>query len=133
MAQLKYHLVQKGQPGVAGGGEHKYYASITQRNHVTLKELSEEIADGRTLTPTDVMAVLLSLSRKIPNHLLNGDIVKLGDLGNFSINISSAGSVAEEDFKVSNIKKAKILYRPSADIKQKLQTASYLKVKNNNT
>ena len=75
MSQLKYHPVQKGQPGVVGGGEQKFYASMTPKNHFTIKELSKEIADGRTLIPTDVMAVLISLSRKIPNHLLNGDII----------------------------------------------------------
>ncbi len=87
MAQIKYHLIQKGQPGVAGGGDKRFYASITQRNHITLKPLSEEITDGRTL-----MAVLISLSRKIPSHLLNGDIIELGDMGNLSVNISSKGT-----------------------------------------
>ena len=131
MSQLKYHLVQKVQPGVTGGGDRKFYATITQRNHITLKELSEEIADGRTLTPTDVMAVLISLSRKIPNHLLNGDIIDLGDLGKFSVNISSEGSATAEEFKSANIKKAKILYRPSADIKKGLLAASYIKANGN--
>ena len=131
MSQLKYHLIQRVQPGVTGGGDRKFYASITQRNHITLKELSEEIADGRTLTPTDVMAVLISLSRKIPNHLLNGDIVDLGDLGKFSINISSDGTATEEEFKSSNIRRAKILYRPSTDIKNNLLVANYVKANGN--
>lgn len=128
MSQIMYHLIQKVQPGVAGGGERKYYATITQRRNISLKELSEEIADGRTLTPTDVMAVLISLSRKIPKHLLNGNIVDLGDLGRFSINVSSEGTNTQEEFTSSNIKKAKIMYRPSTDIKKNLLNASYSKI-----
>ncbi len=71
MSQLKYHLIQKGQARVAVGGEQKHYASITQINHITIKELRDMIASKCTLTPPpDVIAVLISLSRKIPNHLL---------------------------------------------------------------
>ncbi len=117
MAQLKYNLVQKGQPKMAGISEQEYSAFILRRNQATIRELSEEIADGRALTPTDVMTVLISLTRKIPNHLLNGDIVKLGSLGNSNLTIPSEGSAAEKDLSVSNIKSVKILYRPSADIK----------------
>ena len=128
MSQVKYHLIQKVQPGVTGGGERKYYASITQRDHITLKELSEEIADGRTLTPTDVMAVLISLSRKIPTLLLRGSIIELGDMGNFSLNILSEGTPTEEEFTISNIKGTKIHYRPSKDMKKKLLAVDYTRI-----
>jgi predicted histone-like DNA-binding protein len=105
----------------------KYYANIANRERITLKELSDEIADGRTLTPTDVMAVLISLSRKIPTHLLKGNIVDLGDLGTLTVNLSSEGSTAEDEFETSMIKGLKIRFRPSSDIKRSLKTATYSK------
>lgn len=107
--------------------EKKFYASIAHRERITLKELSEEIADGRTLTPTDVMVVLISLSGKIPTHLLKGDIVELGDLGTLTVNFSSEGSLAEDEFEVGMIKGLRILFRPSADIKKSLKLASFSK------
>jgi predicted histone-like DNA-binding protein len=133
MKKIKYHLVQRAQPGVAGGGERKYYASIAQRERITLKELSEEIADGRTLTPTDVMAVLISLSRKIPLHLLKGNIVDLGDMGTLTVNISSAGIADEKEFDQTLIKGLNILFRPTPDMKKNLKTASYIKWNGNGT
>ncbi len=116
MNKIKYHLVQRTQPGVAGGGEKKFYATIAHRERITLKELSEEIADGRTLTPTDVMAVLISLSRKIPLHLLKGNIVDLGNMGSLTVNISSAGTADEKDFLLAMIKGLNKLFRPTPDI-----------------
>lgn len=120
--------MQKAQPGVQGGGEKKSYANITNRERVTLKELSEEIADGRTLTPPDVMAVLISLSRKIPGHLLKGDIVDLGDLGSFTVYLSSKGSVTEDEFDSSMINGIKIIFRTSPDMRKSLKLAFYTKV-----
>ena len=133
MNKIKYHLIQRGQPGVAGGGEKKFYATISHRERVTLKEFSEEIADGRTLTPTDVMAVLISLSRKIPLHLLKGDIVDLGEMGSFTVNISSAGSADEKEFDQTLIRGLNILFRPTPDMKKSLKTASYTKWDGNGT
>jgi predicted histone-like DNA-binding protein len=133
MNKIKYHLIQRGQPGVAGGGEKKFYATISHRERVTLKEFSEEIADGRTLTPTDVMAVLISLSRKIPLHLLKGDIVDLGEMGSFTVNISSAGSADEKEFDQALIRGLNILFRPTPDMKKSLKTASYTKWDGNGT
>jgi predicted histone-like DNA-binding protein len=133
MNKIKYHLIQRGQPGVAGGGEKKFYASISHRERITLKELSEEIADGRTLTPTDVMAVLISLSRKIPLHLLKGNIVDLGDMGTLTVNISSAGIADEKEFDQKLIRGINILFRPTPDMKKSLKTASYIKWNGNET
>lgn len=127
MNKIKYHLIQRAQPGIAGGGEKKFYATISHRERITLKELSEEIADGRTLTPTDVMAVLISLSRKIPLHLLKGNIVDLGEMGTFTVNISSSGSADEKDFLLAMIRGLNILFRPTKDMKNLLKTASYTK------
>jgi predicted histone-like DNA-binding protein len=133
MNKIKYHLIQRGQPGVTGGGEKKFYATISHRERITLKELSEEIADGRTLTPTDVMAVLISLSRKIPLHLLKGNIVDLGDMGTLTVNISSAGIADEKEFDQKLIRGINILFRPTPDMKKSLKTASYIKWNGNET
>lgn len=133
MNKIKYHLVQRAQPGVPGGGEKKYYASIAHRERISLKELREEIADGRTLTPTDVMAVLISLSRKIPLHLLKGNIVDLGEMGTLTVNISSSGAVDEKDFLLALINGLNIRYRPTPDMKLQMKTATYVKWNGNET
>ena len=133
MNKIKYHLIQRTQPGVAGGGDKKFYATIAYRERITLKELSEEIADGRTLTPTDVMAVLISLSRKIPMHLHKGNIVDLGDMGSFTVNISSAGIADEKEFDRTMIKGLNIRFRPTQDMKKNLTTVSYIKWNGNRT
>jgi predicted histone-like DNA-binding protein len=133
MNKIKYHLIQRAQPGVTGGGEKKFYASIADRERITLKELSEEIADGSTLTRTDVIAVLISLSRKIPLHLLKGNIIDLGDMGSLTVNIRSAGVADEKEFDQTLIKGLNILFRPTPDMKKSLKTASYTKWNGNGT
>lgn len=69
------------------------------------------------------MAVSISLSKKIPSHLLKGNIVDLDELGALSVNLSSKGSIIEDDFETSMIRGLKINYRPAQAIRSKLKMA----------
>jgi hypothetical protein len=73
------------------------------------------------------MAVLISLSRKIPLHLLKGNIVDLSEMGTLTVNISSSGAVDEKDFLLALINGLNIIYRPTPDMKIKMKTATYTK------
>ncbi|RZJ38753.1 MAG: hypothetical protein EOO18_02565 [Chryseobacterium sp.] len=49
-----------------------------------------------TLSDNDVLAVLNDIIKAITRHLTEGEIVKLGDFGNFQITLSSEGKRERE-------------------------------------
>jgi predicted histone-like DNA-binding protein len=63
----------------------KYYASLVTRGDVSLRKLAKEITEISTVSPPDVMAVIEALLQIIPRHLIQGEIVRLGDFGSFSV------------------------------------------------
>jgi len=73
------------------------------------------------------LAVLESLLKVIPAHLLNGRIVRLGDFGSFRLTVTSEGADTEDHFSKSMIKKVKLNFRPGKQIRNDLKTAEYEK------
>lgn len=127
MSNIPYKIIEKTQPGVTGGGQKKFYAQVVHLERLTIAELCEEIADGRTLTETDVRAVILSLTRKIELHLAKGHLIELGDLGTITVSLSSEGVENEDDFTQSNIKKVRHVFRPGKDLKQSAKAYTFTK------
>lgn len=123
---LKYHLIQRVNPRDLQQPK-KYYAAAITRSRVKLRQLAKEIADISTVSPVDTIAVIESLLQLIPQHLAEGDIVRLGDFGSFSIGIVSKGAESEEQFTESMIEDVKISFRPSQEIKKALSAIEFEK------
>jgi nucleoid DNA-binding protein len=71
--------------------------------------------------------VLESFLDRLHVHLEEGRIVKLGDLGNFSPAISSIGTDALGDVSKSSIKKLRVNFRPSVELKDRLSRVKFEK------
>ncbi len=105
----------------------KYYAIAVRDGLVDIDRLSALVADGSTVRQNDVYAVIIGLVNVITKELSQGRSVKLNKLGTFSIGLSSEGIEEEADFKSSDIKGAKLRYRPSTELKKMLTNLSYIK------
>ncbi|MGK7392487.1 MAG: HU family DNA-binding protein [Candidatus Cyclobacteriaceae bacterium M2_1C_046] len=125
-----FKIVAKGQPGVVGGGESKYYATIVRRESVTLDTFATELADRSTLTRTDIYAVLESFMEKFPTYLIEGRSIYLGSLGIFSPSISSQGEIDPTDVDQYTIQKLKVNFRPSVKMKKLLRFAEFKRAAN---
>ena len=106
----------------------KYYAQAQASGDVNLREMSERIQATCTVTKADVYAVLVSMEDVIIDALKSGEIVRLGDLGTFQIGVSGKGTLTEEDYDSSFIKKARINFRPGLALSGMLTTLTYAKV-----
>ena len=126
---INYKVSQRGTPGVAGGGAKKYYASAVPSNLFTLRKLANQISKRTTLSTADVIATLESFLEIIPEHLAEGDRVKLGEFGTFRVNLKSTGNDLEEDVSTENIIGNKIIFNPGKMVKDTLKTIEYKKVK----
>ena len=99
---ILYRIIQKFVPGQTG--ERKYYAVAKSRREVSVRELAEEIAQESTLSTIDVPANVEALMQKIPQHLSEGEIVRLGDLGSFGVVLKSEGAEQPENITAGSIK-----------------------------
>lgn len=125
---VKFKVISKAQPGVAGGGIKKFYASANAVGEATLEDLTSEIEKISTVSGADIRGVLYAMVDVITNKLADSEIVRLGELGAFQVSISSEGHEKEEDVKASSIKGGKILFRPGSKLRNMLKTLTYKKV-----
>jgi len=124
---IKYNLIEKGKPGIVGGGSKKWYASIVTDGEVTIDDLVKQIEKFSALSEADIRGVIIALENVIQDQLANGKIIRLDKLGSFYPSLSSEGVVKEADFTVANIKGAKVNYRPGKRISKALSTATFKK------
>ena len=125
-----FKVISRGQPGVVGGGEKKYYATIVRDRSVTLRQFIKQISQLNTVNTADIYAVLESFLQLVPQYLSEGRTVDLGQLGKFSISISSKGEESPEEVSRSNIIGHKVLFKPSAEMRDLLTNVKFEKVAN---
>ncbi|MDY3339173.1 HU family DNA-binding protein [Riemerella anatipestifer] len=124
---IKYKTIQKAQPGVAGGGDKKFYASPVYQGEKTLEGLTKDIEKISTVSGADIRAVLYALVDVMQTSLSDGQIVRLGELGSMRVSLSSEGKAKEEEVTSAAVKSAKVLFTPGSDLKKMLQTLKFEK------
>lgn len=109
----------------------KYYARMQASGTVDFDTLANEISYATSLTDGDVSNVLRALVVQMKKNLTDGKIVKLDGFGSFQFQVSSKGSVTEEDYRASLIQKVRIQFKPGRLIREVLNinSLSFQKVK----
>ncbi len=125
---ISFKPIEKGQPGVAGGGEKKFYASIVISGETTLEDLTKYIEKISTVSGADIRAVLYAMVDLCIDELEKGNIVRLGDLGSLRPGISSEGHENGEDVLSESIIKTRIIFTPGKRLKQMLKAVGFRKV-----
>ena len=125
---IKFKVIERGQPGVAGGGVKKFYANPVSDGEITLTELTKQIERACTVNGADIRAVLYALVDVATDNLANGTIVRLGDLGSLRTSLSAEGKEKAEEVNASAIKNSSVLFTPGSKIKEMLAVAKYEKV-----
>ena len=78
----------------------KAYAYVQARETMDINRFAEHIsAHGSVYGRADIAAVLTMAVDCMRENLLNGNLIKLGDLGTFSISLQSAPADSVADFK----------------------------------
>ena len=124
---IKIKAIQKAQPGVAGGGVKKWYASPVTNGEASLDDLTKSIEKICTVSGADIRAVLYALVDVSVDELSNGTIVRMGDLGSLRASIKSEGVAEEKDVSDSIVKSSNIIFTPGSRLKDMLATVKYKK------
>ena len=124
---VTYSVVPRTKPGEKNDAP-KYYAQAQARGDINIREMAERIQSTCTVHKTDVYAVLVALEDVVAEAIQNGEIVRLGDLCTLQISLSGKGSLTEEDYNESLIKRAKIIFRPGKVLAGALDSLNFSKV-----
>ena len=122
----KFNVITRRNP-LDPEAPHKYYASVQSSGRVTLRQLSQQIAEISTVSTVDTMAVLEGLLTLIPREIARGNIVELGDFGTIWMSIQSEGSDTPEEVKAGNIKRVSARFTPGKEFKQVLSQTEFAK------
>ena len=126
---IKYKLVlRKDLSKGAAEGDKKYYASVNNNGTFSFDDLCESVSAISTASRGDVLVVMDGALSVMKNALLRGEIVQFGELGNFQINTGSKGVATAEEFKTNLIRKARIIFRPGAVLKDTLGKVNYERI-----
>lgn len=103
----------------------KFYGVARSTGEIDLRSLSKQISAMSTVSVIDTTAVLESLLQVVPEHLLAGKIVRLGEFGSYRLTLSTGGAETQQDFNKALIKKVRLKFRPGSIIRTLLKTADY--------
>ena len=87
---VKYNVVERGNPSDREAPK-KFYPSIASSGRKTLRQIAGRITEISTVSTADTMAVLEALLTVIPQELVAGNVVELGDFGNFWLKANADG------------------------------------------
>jgi predicted histone-like DNA-binding protein len=119
MSTIKMKKVTKRNPREPEAAP-KFYLSAIHGEQVGVEQLSTEISNRCTLRRSDVQGVLIALMDIIPDEICKGNIVSLGELGTFYVNVSSSGVENADEVSVSNLKGFKLIHLPTKKFKKHL-------------
>ena len=98
-----------------------YYASAVHSGKLTIEDLATEVAERCSLRCSDVIGALIALMDVIPENLIKGKVVTLGELGSFYLTVKSEGVKNPDELTKGMVKGVKIQYRPTKKFKNKLK------------
>lgn len=120
---IRYRITKRTNT-IANTKKEQFIMQAVNTGTVDIRRISEEISNESTHGIADVMGVIIALGLKMKQHLEDGKIVDLGDVGKFKIGFQcKAADQASELTPKRNIKKFHLNYQPSLEMKHRLKKA----------
>jgi len=107
----------------------KCYPCAVSKSELNLNNLAKIISSRLTFSRPDCYGVIMALSEVIGEALSDGKIVRIESLGTFQLNLSGTPAATANAIGKSNIKGAKISYKPSKDLKSKVNKITYKRMR----
>ena len=119
----KYKLVLRKDMRKGAEADAKLYYGT-----VGIQELCDLIAEGSTASAGDVKLILDELIRVMRRSLGKGEVVQVGELGNFQLQFGSTGTLTEKEFNSALIKSKRILFRPGKQLRDAISNYTFEKI-----
>ena len=121
---LFYNKVQRVNPRDPKGAR-KWYAILKSVGQVDEHEVAKLVSDETTLNPKEAEMAVYHLEKVMERLLLDGHTVQLGELGSFSLTITSEACRGEKEVTPDKIKKLNLRFRAGKGIKAALENAKF--------
>jgi predicted histone-like DNA-binding protein len=125
---IQIKSVERGVPGVSGGGVRKFYAIPVHDREVSLEGMTKAIEKTSTVSGADIRAVLYAMVEEAVSGLSDGRIIRLGDLGSLRITLRSEGKTTSEEVTAQSVKKAGVIFTPGKKLQEMLKAAKFTRV-----
>lgn len=116
---MYYHLIERKNP-LDQDEPKKFYAVPRLVGRVDAAMLAKQIATQTTLTTGDVSNVLKTFIDLLPMFMLMGKTVELEGFGTMRVSFSSDGVESEEQFSVRMMRRPKVVFLPSPELKRRI-------------
>ena len=102
------------------------FATSQYSDIMTIEKFSKHISShGSVYSRADISAILYMTVDCMREQLLEGKKIRLGDLGDFSILLSSKGAEDADKFTAQNITDVKVQWEPGAEFKNLIADAEF--------
>ena len=106
--------------------ETKAYGTAQVHEILSFDDFCEHIAQHNSpFSKGAIQGVLTDAVSCLREQMLSGNKVKLGDLGDFYVELQTEGAVTTEDFTSDNIKEVNVRWLPSRSFKNLRQDAEF--------
>lgn len=126
---IKYSIAIKGtKPGTkkADITETKAYGTAQVDEFLNLDNFCKHIANHHSpFSKGTIKGVLTDAVACLKEQLLAGNKVKLGDLGDFHVELATKGAKTTEDFNANYIEGVNVRWTPSMDFRNLRQEATF--------
>ena len=103
-----------------------YFATAQYTEVMTIEKFARHIADhGTTYSRADIMAILYMAVDCMREQLLEGKKIRLGELGDFSLSLSSKGAETAEKLSSQNIQRVAVSWEPGSEFRNLLADAEF--------
>ena len=103
-----------------------YFATAQYTEVMSIEKFARHIADhGTTYSRADIMAILYMAVDCMREQLLEGKKIRLGELGDFSLSLSSKGAETAEKFSSQNIQRVTVCWEPGSEFRNLLADAEF--------
>lgn len=106
-----------------GSDDRKFYVQVAPTVPLNLESIATNISARCTVTETDCLAVLSALEAEVITALLNGNSVRLGQLGSFRPTVTSAGASKRENATTDMVTTVRARFTAGARLRKALDPA----------
>jgi predicted histone-like DNA-binding protein len=124
---VNYKAVPKRNPSKQDEAP-KFYAQVISSGDMTVRQLAKRISSISTVSVADTMAVIEAFLEVVPQALAEGNIVRLGDFGSFSLGVNSEGAVDAPTVSKNQIKKVAVRFRPGKEFTNVTNAVEFTKL-----
>lgn len=124
---MKYKLVKKRNPAKENQPR-TWHPNIIKLGKITHKRLIIQTYKEAGVKRNDATKLINGFFDEIPNYLMEGYSVQLGDMGTFRLSVSSGGTLNPDDYTTDKIKAIRVIFTPSIQLKDKLSNIEFERV-----